>query len=64
MSTIPEVIVGRHQNIPCFAISIVTDLGGFDEAQKVSHEEVLKVAKSAEGKMTAVIKELISTYPL
>jgi purine-nucleoside phosphorylase len=62
MSTVPEVIVGRHQNIPCFAISIVTDLGGFDEAQKVSHEEVLKVAKASESKMTAVIKELIRTY--
>ena len=62
MSTIPEVIVGRHQNIPCFAISIVTDLGGFDEAQKVSHEEVLKVATSSEGKMTSIIKELIRTF--
>ena len=62
MSTIPEVIVGRHQNIPCFAISIVTDLGGFEVAQKVSHEEVLKVATSAEGKMTSIIKELIRTY--
>src|SRR4029079_7259088 len=64
MSTIPEVIVGRHANIPCFAISIVTDLGGFDEAQKVSHEEVLKVATAAEGKMTAVIKDLISEIKL
>ena len=62
MSTIPEVIVGRHQNIPCFAISIVTDLGGFEEAQKVSHEEVLKVAVFAEGKMTSIIKELIRTF--
>ena len=59
MSTVPEVIVGRHQNIPCFAISIVTDLGGFDEAQKVSHEEVLEVATAAEGKMTSIIKEMI-----
>jgi purine-nucleoside phosphorylase len=59
MSTVPEVIVGRHQDIPCFAISIVTDLGGFETAQKVSHEEVLKVANAAEGKMTSIIKELI-----
>jgi len=27
MSTIPEVIVARQMNIPCFAISIITDLG-------------------------------------
>ncbi|TAH42551.1 MAG: purine-nucleoside phosphorylase [Bacteroidetes bacterium] len=61
MSTVPEVIVGRHANIPCFAISIVTDLGGFEEAQKVSHEEVLKVATAAEGKMTGIIKELVKS---
>jgi purine-nucleoside phosphorylase len=60
MSTVPEVIVGRHANIPCFAISIVTDLGGFEVAQKVSHEEVLQVANAAEGKMTSIIKELIA----
>jgi purine-nucleoside phosphorylase len=62
MSTIPEVIVGRHQDIPCFAISIVTDLGGFNEVQKITHEEVLKVAIGAESKMTTIIKELIKTY--
>ncbi len=60
MSTIPEVIVGRHANIPCFAISIVTDLGGFAIVQKVSHEEVLHVAISSEKKMTAIIKELLA----
>lgn len=61
MSTVPEVIAARHGNTPCFAISIVTDLGGFEKAQKVSHEEVLKVAVAAESKMTAIIRELIRT---
>jgi len=62
MSTVPEVIVGRHQGIPCFGISIVTDMGGQEHAQKVSHEEVLQVATAAEGKMTSIIKELIRTF--
>lgn len=61
MSTVPEVIVGRHANIPCFAISIVTDLGGYENVQKVSHEEVLKVAVASESKLTAILKELIRT---
>jgi purine-nucleoside phosphorylase len=59
MSTVPEVITARHSGIPCFAISIVTDLGGFEEAQKVSHEEVLKVATAAESKLTAIIREML-----
>jgi len=59
MSTVPEVIVARHSGIPCFAISIVTDLGGF-ETQKVSHEEVLAVANASEGKLSRVIRELIA----
>ncbi len=61
MSTVPEVIVGRHAGIPCFAVSIVTDLGGFEVAQKVSHEEVLDVAIAAESKLTTIIKKLIQT---
>ena len=61
MSTVPEVIVARHGGIPCFAVSIVTDLGGFEEAQKVSHEEVLAVANTAEKKMTTIIKELLTS---
>ena len=60
MSTVPEVIVWRHGGLPCFAISIVTDLGGFENAQKVSMEEVLRVANISEGKMTAIIKEMLA----
>jgi purine-nucleoside phosphorylase len=60
MSTIPEVIVARHMNIPVFAISIITDMGGQEEVQIITHEEVLKVAQAAEVKMTALIKELIA----
>jgi len=59
MSTVPEVIAARHAGIPCFAVSIVTDLGGFDVAEKVSHEEVLKVATKSESKLTAILKELL-----
>jgi purine-nucleoside phosphorylase len=59
MSTVPEVIVARHGGTPCFAVSIVTDLGGFETAQKVSHEEVLEVATAAEKKLTTVIREML-----
>jgi purine-nucleoside phosphorylase len=60
MSTIPEVITARHMNLPCFAISIITDMGGGEHIEYITHEEVLKVASGAETKMTAIIKEMLS----
>ena len=59
MSTVPEVIVAVHCGIRVFGISVITDLGGFDEAVKVSHEEVQAAADAAQTRMTALMKELI-----
>ena len=60
MSTAPEVIVARHMNIPCFAMSVITDLGVPGKIQKVTHEEIQKVSEVAEPKLTLIIKELIA----
>jgi purine-nucleoside phosphorylase len=60
MSTVPEVIVARHMSIPCFAISIITDLGVPGKIQEVSVEDVIEVANKQEPKMTAIMRELIS----
>ena len=60
MSTAPEVIVARHMNIPCFAMSVITDLGVPGKIQKVTHEEIQKVSEVAEPKLTLIIKALIS----
>ena len=59
MSTAPEVIVARHMDIPCFAISIITDLGVEGKIQEVTHEEIQNISKIAEPKMTLIIKKLI-----
>jgi len=59
MSTVPEVIVAVHQGMRVFGISIITDLGGFGEAQKVTHEEVTAAANAAQPKMTLLMRELI-----
>lgn len=61
MSTVPEVIVARHMNIPCFAVSIITDLGIEGKIVEVTHEEVQEIAKKAEPKMTLIIRELLSS---
>jgi purine-nucleoside phosphorylase len=60
MSTVPEVIVARHMEIPCFAISIITDLGVPGKIQKVSVQDVIEVASKQEPKMTLIMRELIA----
>jgi len=61
MSTIPEVIAARHMGIPCFAISIITDLGVPGKIVEVTHEDVQKVAAEVEPKMTLIMRELVSS---
>ena len=60
MSTTPETIVAHQMGLPCFAISIITDLGVDGKIETVTHEAVQEVANQAEVKMTLIMKELIS----
>lgn len=60
MSTVQEVIVANHMKLPCFAISVITDVGIRDEDNIITHEEVLEAAKHAEPKLTHIFKELIA----
>ncbi len=59
MSTVPEVIVAHHCGIRTFGISVVTDLGGFDNPVEVSHEEVQEAADKAQPVMTEIMREMI-----
>jgi purine-nucleoside phosphorylase len=59
MSTTPEVIAACHMGIPCFAMSIITDMGLEGRIVKVTHEEILRAAEIAEPKMTLIMKELV-----
>lgn len=61
MSTVPEVIVANHMALPVFAISVLTDECFPDTLEPVSVEEIIKVAMSAEPKMTEILKELVKT---
>jgi len=61
MSTVPETIVAHQMGLPCFAISIITDLGVPGKIEKITHENVQEVAKKAEQKMTIIMKEIISS---
>lgn len=61
MSTVPEVIVARHMNITCFAVSVISDLGVPGKIIEISHSDVIDAARHVEPKMTIIIKELISS---
>jgi purine-nucleoside phosphorylase len=61
MSTVPEVIVARHMGLPCFAVSIITDLGVEGKIEYTTHEIVQREAEKAESRMTVIMTELISS---
>lgn len=60
MSTIPEVIVARQMDLPCFAISVITDLGVEGKIVEVSHTDVIEAASQVEPKVTLLVRELLS----
>ena len=61
MSTVPEVIVARHMELPVFAISAITDLCDPDHLEKVEIQKILAAAFKAEKGMTVIIRELIAS---
>lgn len=62
MSTVPETIVARHQNMEVCALSVITDLGGPEISPNVSHEEVLNAANKAMPDIILLVKNLVKTY--
>jgi purine-nucleoside phosphorylase len=62
MSTVPEVIVANQLQLPCAAISVITDECDPDHLKPVSLEEIIAVAGTADKKLSelfvAVIKSL------
>ncbi|QNF31606.1 purine-nucleoside phosphorylase [Adhaeribacter swui] len=59
MSTVPEIIAARHMDLPCFAVSVITDLCVPGKIQKVVISDILAAAATAEPNLTLLIKELI-----
>jgi len=62
MSTVPEVIVARHQNMRILGFSLVTDMGLPDALKPTNMTEILATAAKSEPLlkkiMTRVIKEM------
>lgn len=60
MSTVPEVIVARHQGMRVFGVSIITDMGVEGSIVEVSHEEVQQAANAAQPKLATIIRDLVA----
>lgn len=61
MSTIPEVIVARHSDIPVFGMSVITNEAHDDYAEDYVNDgdDVVKAADAAADRMTAIFTGLI-----
>jgi purine-nucleoside phosphorylase len=63
MSTVPEIIAARHMGLPCFAVSVITDMCVPGKIKKVILLDILEAAAKAEPRMTLLIRKLIERQP-
>ena len=63
MSTIPEVIVARHSDIPVFGMSVITNEAHDDYAEDYVNDgdDVVVAAEAAADRMTTLFTELIAS---
>lgn len=59
MSVVPEVIAAVHAGMKVFGMAIVTDLCLPETLKPATLEQILKVARAAEPRMTRLVCELI-----
>ncbi|MFN8635213.1 MAG: purine-nucleoside phosphorylase [Chloroflexota bacterium] len=60
MSTVPEVIVARHERMRVLGISVITNVAATEENPvDVSHEEVLSVAERASAGLAAIVRGVL-----
>lgn len=59
MSTVPEVIVANHLNLPVLAVSVLTDECDPDHLEPINIQEIIEIANRTEPKMILLFKELI-----
>ncbi len=62
MSTVPEVIVANHVQLPCAAVSVITDECDPDNLQPVDISEIIAVAEQADKKLSKIFEKVIMDY--
>jgi purine-nucleoside phosphorylase len=59
MSTVPEAIVAAHSNMPVVGISLLSNMAAGMTQDKLSHKEVLAMAKQVEAKFKKLITTIV-----
>ncbi|CAN5313151.1 purine-nucleoside phosphorylase [soil metagenome] len=59
MSTVPEVIAANHMQLPCAAVSVVTDECDPDHLKPVNIAEIIAVAGRADEKLSLLFYETL-----
>ncbi len=59
MSTVPEVIVANQMELPCCAVSVITDECDPDNLHPVDIQDIINTAKTAEKSLIQLYKHLI-----
>jgi purine-nucleoside phosphorylase len=59
MSTVPEVIAANHMQLPCAAISVITDECDPDNLKPVNIAEIIKAAGKADEKLSRLLYQAI-----
>ncbi len=59
MSTVPEVIVARHQGTKVLGFSIVTDMGLPDALKPTNLDEIIAVANKSEPVLTQLLSKVV-----
>lgn len=61
MSTVPEIIVANHLELPVAAVSVLTDECDPDNLKPVNIDEIIEMAGKAEPEMILLFKKLIKS---
>ncbi|MFN8243743.1 MAG: purine-nucleoside phosphorylase [Ferruginibacter sp.] len=59
MSTVPEVIAANHCQLPCAALSVITDECDPDNLKPINIAEIIEIARKADEKVALLLKETI-----
>ncbi|OGH55623.1 MAG: purine-nucleoside phosphorylase [Candidatus Lindowbacteria bacterium RIFCSPLOWO2_12_FULL_62_27] len=59
MSTVPEILAGRHMNMRCLSISLVSNLAAGVSKQALSHAEVIETSERVAGQFQRLVMEMM-----